>query len=155
MLADSPTIVEPHQPHRESLLITITQDHAREIIVHALQEYPNECCGILAGADGASRELYRITNTAKSPYRYLMDPQEFLDADLESERNGMEFLAFYHSHTHSPAYPSQTDVRMAQQSGYHDVHYILVSLEDRGNPAIRAFLIRESGEIVEQSLQVV
>ena len=102
-------------------MIKIARAHADEIIAHARQEDPDECCGILAGRDSAAAKLYRITNTVKSPYRYMMDPQEFLDADLDSERNGMEFVAFYHSHTHSPAYPSQTDVRMAQQSGYHDV----------------------------------
>ena len=132
----------------------ITRAQADEIIAHAFEEDPDECCGILAGRDGAASRLYRITNTVKSPYRYMMDPQQFLDADLDSERNGMEFVAFYHSHTHSPAYPSQTDVRMAQQSGYHDVHYILVSLEDRDNPQISAYLIHESGEIVQQPLEI-
>ena len=133
----------------------IARVHADEMVAHASEEDPNECCGILAGRDGTAQRLYRITNSAKSPYRYLMDPQEFLDADLDSERNGMEFLAFYHSHTHSPAYPSPTDVRMAQQSGYHDVHYVLVSLEDHDNPQINAYLIKESGEVVEQPLEVV
>ena len=136
-------------------MIKIARAHADEIIAHARQEDPDECCGILAGKDDEAGKLYRITNTVKSPYRYMMDPQQFLDADLDSERNGMEFVAFYHSHTHSPAYPSQTDVRMAQQSGYHDVHYILVSLEDSDNPQINAYLIHESGEIVEQPLEIV
>ena len=135
-------------------MIKIARADADEIIAHARQEDPDECCGILAGRDGAAAKLYRITNTVRSPYRYMMDPQEFLDADLDSERNGMEFVAFYHSHTHSPAYPSQTDVRMAQQSGYHDVHYILVSLEDRESPQINAYLIHESGEIVKQPLEI-
>ena len=135
-------------------MIKIARAHADEIIAHARQEDPDECCGILAGRDSAAAKLYRITNTVKSPYRYMMDPQQFLDADLDSERNGMEFVAFYHSHTHSPAYPSQTDVRMAQQSGYHDVHYILVSLEDRDNPQINAYLIHESGEIVKHPLEI-
>ena len=133
----------------------IDRAHAGEIIAHALEEDPDECCGILAGRDDAAMKLYRITNSARSPYRYVMDPQEFLNADLDAERNGMEFVAFYHSHTHSPAYPSQTDVRMAQQSGYHDVHYILGSLEDHDDPRLNAYIIRESGEIVEQPLEIV
>ena len=83
-----------------------------------------------------------------------MDPQEFLKADLDTEKNGMNFLAFYHSHTHSPAYPSLTDVRMALQSGYLDVFYILISLEDHGDPQIRAFLIDETGEITEQQVEI-
>ena len=93
-------------------MLKIEKEHAAEMIAHALEEDPNECCGILSGKDGLVSHVYRITNTARSPYRYLMDPQEFLNADKDSESKGREFLAFYHSHTHSPAYPSQTDVRM-------------------------------------------
>jgi proteasome lid subunit RPN8/RPN11 len=126
------------------------------MVSHSLEEAPNECCGILAGKDGVVSKIYRITNTTRSPYRYLMDPQEMLRAMLESERNGREILAFYHSHTHSAAYPSPTDVRMAQQSGWlgDDVYYILVSLEDTASPQIRAFHIRESGEITEERFEV-
>ena len=136
-------------------MLRIGKEYADEMIAHSLAENPNECCGILAGKDHAVQCLYRITNTANSPYRYLMDPQEFLNADLDSERKKLEFLAFYHSHTHSPAYPSMTDVRMALQSGYLDVYYILVSLENKDSPQIRAFHIDESGNIVEEQFEIV
>jgi len=125
------------------------------MIAHSLQEDPNECCGIIAGKDDTTRKLYRITNMTKSPYRYVMDPQEQLNADKDAEKNGLQFLAFYHSHTHSPAYPSMTDVRMAQQSGYLDVYYILVSLENKAAPQIRAFHIEEGGNIVEERFEIV
>ena len=94
-------------------MLTIRKQDADDMIAHSLQEDPNEVCGILAGKDEAVSRLYRITNTVSSPTRYLMDPQEFLNAHKDSENNGWEFLGFYHSHTHSPAYPSVTDVRMA------------------------------------------
>ena len=136
-------------------MLSIGRDHADEMIAHALEEDPNECCGILAGENEIASRLYRITNTARSPYRYLMDPQQFLDADRDSESNRWEFLAFYHSHTHSPAYPSQTDVRMAQESGWLDILYILVSLEDKASPLIKAFYIRDNGEIVEERFRIV
>ena len=125
------------------------------MIAHAIQDDPNECCGILAGKDQAVSHLYRITNTARSPYRYLMDPQEQLNAMLDSERKGLELLAFYHSHTHTAAYPSPTDVRMALQSGWLDVYYVLVSLEDRNDPQIRAFHVGDDGDIVEEEFEVV
>ena len=134
-------------------MLRIDKAFSDEMIAHSREEDPNECCGILAGKDGMVQELYRITNTAKSPYRYLMDPQEHLNADLDSERKGMEFVAFYHSHTHSPAYPSGTDVRMALQSGYLDVHYVLVSLENKAEPLVRAFRIDESGNIAEDAIE--
>jgi len=136
-------------------VLHISYDHLNELVAHARSEYPNECCGIFAGSDDTVMFSYRISNTTESPYRYLMDSQEFLDADIDAEENGWEFLAFYHSHTHSKAYPSDTDVRMAQQSGYHDVYYVLVSLEDNDAPDIRVFLINECGDIIEVNYDTV
>ena len=135
-------------------MLVIDRLQSDEMIAHALQEDPNECCGILAGEENVVRHSYRITNTTRSPYRYLMDPQEFLDADLDAERRGWEFLAFYHSHTHSPAYPSGTDVKMALQSGYLDIYYVLVTLENKASPQMRAFHIDESGTISEAELRI-
>ena len=136
-------------------MLRIDKKSFDEMIAHSIEEDPNECCGILSGADGTVQELYRITNTAKSPYRYLMDPQEHLNADLDSERKGMEFVAFYHSHTHSPPYPSGTDVRKALQSGYLDLHYVLISLENKAEPQVRAFRIDEAGNITEDEIESV
>ena len=135
-------------------MLNIGKEYADEIIAHALEEHPNECCGILAGKDGVVSHLYRIANTARSPYRYLMDPQEQLNSMQDLERNGWDILAFYHSHTHSPAYPSQTDVRMALESGWLDEYYVLVSLENKANPLIRAFHIKDNGDILEEELQI-
>ena len=135
-------------------MLKIEQYHAEEMITHSKQENPNECCGILSGTEQKAIKLNRITNIAKSPFRYVMDPKEFLDADLESEKAGLKFVAFYHSHTHSPAYPSETDVRMALQSGYLNVNYILISLENLDQPVIRAFKINESGSVEEEELKI-
>ena len=135
-------------------MLTINQQFTAEITAHALQEDPNECCGILAGPKDADffAKLYRITNTVASPVRYLMDPQEMLNAMEDAGRNGWEITAFYHSHTHSAAEPSPTDIRMAQQSGWlgEDVYYILISLQDKSNPVIRAFYIHPNGKVIEQ-----
>ena len=136
-------------------MLRIEKRHVDDMIAHALEEDPNECCGILSGKDGLVQRAYRITNTTKSPYRYLMDPQEFLNAELDAERDGLETLSFYHSHTHSPAYPSSTDVRMALQSGWLDVCYVLLSLEIRSDPEIRAYYIDEDGGITEEECRVV
>ena len=136
-------------------MLSIERRYTEEMIAHAMEDDPNECCGILAGKDGVVHHLYRITNAAKSPVRYLMDPQEQLNAMLDSERNGWEFLAFYHSHTHSEAYPSSTDVRMAVQLGWPDIYYLLVSIESRSDPQMRAFRIDETGRVVEEEFQVV
>ena len=136
-------------------MLSIERRHVDEMIAHAFEDDPNECCGILAGKGDRVDQLYRITNTAKSPYRYLMDPQEFLNADRDAERNGWEMLAFYHSHTHSAAYPSTTDVRMTLQSGWLDIYYVLVSLENRTDPQTRTFRIDETGRITEEEFEII
>ncbi|MXY47096.1 MAG: M67 family metallopeptidase [Chloroflexi bacterium] len=137
-------------------MLNIPQECADDIIAHSQQEDPNECCGILAGKNDDVAQVYRITNATPSPYRYVMEPQEMMNAMLDADANSWDITAFYHSHTHSPAYPSPTDVRMAQQSGWlgEDIYYILVSLEDKSAPLIRAFRIMESGEIVEQDFAI-
>ena len=95
-------------------MLRMEKAHADQMVAHSLEEDPNECCGILTGTDDVVSKVHRITNTARSPFRYLMDPQEQLNVMLESERSGHDILAFYHSHTHSPAYPSPTDVRVIE-----------------------------------------
>ncbi len=137
-------------------MLRIEKEHADEMVAHSIEEDPNECCGILTGSVDAVSKVNRITNTARSPFRYLMDPQAQLNVMLEADRSGQEITAFYHSHTHSPAYPSPTDVRMAQQSGWlgDDVFYRLVSLENKDDPTIRAFHLQEDGEIVEEELEI-
>lgn len=121
-------------------MLELPRRYADEIVSHAREEDPNECCGILAGKNGRVVKLYRITNVERSPYRYNMDSRELLRAYREAEDNGWEFLAFYHSHTHTEAYPSATDIRLAT---WPETYYILVSLMDRQNPVIRAFRIAD------------
>ncbi len=132
----------------------IASDHARQIIDHMAREIPNECCGIVAGTGRRSSHVYAITNSARKPDRYLMDAQEQLDAMLDAERNGWDLLAFYHSHPSTAPYPSQMDVKMALQSGWLDVYYVLASLENADAPELRAFSIEQSGDIVERPLAI-
>lgn len=123
------------------------------LITHAQAENPYECCGLLAGIEGRATEIYTITNLpsddpsiidlkvpADRTLRYVMDPKEQITAFKLMRENGTELVAIYHSHTHSPAYPSETDIRLAF---YPDVHYLIVSLEDKNKPHIRAFRIIE------------
>ena len=124
------------------------------MIKHAMEDDPNECCGILAGNDNEVSFVYKIRNSTPSPYRYVMDPQEMLNAMQDAEKKGIDFIAFYHSHTHSPAYPSDTDTRMAVESGWVDFRYALVSLEDKSNPCVKFFTIDSDGKVSDLDLRI-
>ncbi|MFN2614186.1 MAG: Mov34/MPN/PAD-1 family protein [Actinomycetota bacterium] len=119
---------------------------AQEIIDHAQAEYPKECCGLLAGTPGEPRALYKLTNIDPDPVmRYNADPHELKRINDEIYEKDWDIVCIYHSHTHSPAFPSPTDVARA----FHpDAVYELVSLADRGKPDLRAFRILD-GNIEE------
>jgi proteasome lid subunit RPN8/RPN11 len=117
-----------------------------EMIAHAREQFPKECCGMIAGVDGAPVKLFRATNSEDSEFRYRVDDRELLRFLRECDDNGWQFLAVYHSHTRSEAYPSPTDVRLARN--WPDPYYVLVSLQEQDNPIVRAFRI-DDGQISE------
>ena len=121
-----------------------------EIVAHAWEGWPDEVCGLIGGP-GAPEKAYRIANTAETPrVRYLMKPEEQFAAMMEIEDRGWELYGIYHSHPSSEAYPSKTDRGLAF---YPDSIYIICSLEDRANPVLRAFTIRDD-QVREQELRV-
>ena len=130
-------------------MLTLPQAFIDEMIAHALEDAPNECCGIIAGQDGRAVKLFRAQNSEASPYRYNVDPRELFRIYRECDENGWEFMVIYHSHTASEAYPSATDVRLAF---WPETFYVLVSLMDRENPVVRAFRI-EDGRVSEEELR--
>ena len=91
-----------------------------------------------------------MTNTEASPYRYRMDSKELLNVYNNIDDQGWEILGIYHSHTHSEAYPSDTDIRLAT---WPDSLYLLISLLDKKEPTLRAFHI-EDGHVSEESIEV-
>jgi proteasome lid subunit RPN8/RPN11 len=128
---------------------------ADEMVAHCEEGRPNEACGILGVDDGTVVKVFKMTNAAGSPVRYALDPREQFAVYRKLEEEGWELGGVFHSHTHTEAYPSPTDVRLASE----DVPYLIVSLAE--SPAdIRAFRITkaswtdESGEVQEVPVTV-
>jgi len=120
-----------------------------EMAAHAVQDSPNECCGIIAGKDGRAIKLYRAKNSEASPYRYNVDSSDLFRVDREIDANEWSYLAIYHSHTASEAYPSPTDIRLARYNP--NPFYIIVSLKGQ-EPVVRAFRI-EDGVVTEDPIE--
>ena len=134
-------------------MFRLPKEYADEMIAHAREENPNECCGILGGRDGVVAKLYRATNADHSPYRYTVAPGDLFRIDKEIRDNGWEWVGIYHSHTFVEAYPSATDVNLAF---WPDALYFLVSLMNPDRPVVRAFHIdRERGMVTEEPLELV
>jgi [CysO sulfur-carrier protein]-S-L-cysteine hydrolase len=131
--------------------VKISRALVDEMVAHAREDLPNECCGMVAGRDGEASEVIRVANAAASPLRYEMDPKEQYEAWKSIEDGGRELLAIYHSHTKSAAYPSQTDVNFAEF--WPGLTWLIVSLEDPDEPSMRTFEIG-SGDVSEQELEI-
>ena len=119
------------------------------LVEHSWSDFPYEVCGLLGVRPDGTIAHYRIDNAERSMTYYVMEPRQLLKAMREIEDEGWE-LAIYHSHTHSQAYPSATDIRLA---AYPEATYLIVTLQDRDRPDIRAFSIVD-GEVTEKPVVV-
>jgi len=128
----------------------ISSELAEEMVQHCKEGRPNEACGMLGAKAGETVKVFRMANVERSPVRYSLEPSEQLAVYNALDEQGWDLGGVFHSHTHTEAYPSPTDVRLASE----DVPYVIVSLASE--PAeIRAFRIIKTewgasdGEILE------
>jgi proteasome lid subunit RPN8/RPN11 len=121
-----------------------------EMVEHGLRGFPNEACGLLAGKDGEPVKFFAMRNLDASPVSYRLDPKEQLRVFDEMDEEGWDLLGIFHTHTHSEAYPSDTDMKLAF---YPEALYLVMSLSDREHPDLRAFRILED-EVEEEELTI-
>ena len=121
-----------------------------EMVEHGLAAFPNEACGLLAGKEGRPVKFFAMANQDASPVSYRLDPKEQLTVFDEIDDEGWDLLGIFHTHTHSEAYPSETDQK---QAFYPDALYLLMSLSDRSAPVLRGFRIVD-GTISEEEVAV-
>jgi proteasome lid subunit RPN8/RPN11 len=131
-------------------VIEIPADIRDQMVEHAVASLPNEACGLLAGRNGRVERFYPMRNADQSRSTYRLDPKDQFQVFSEIEDKGWELAGIFHSHTHTEAYPSETD---RQQAFYPDAHYVLLSLADRSNPSLRAYAIVE-GVVEEQEARI-
>ena len=118
------------------------------LIEHAKSDFPFEVCGLLAGPSTQIAHAYRVPNAARSMTYYNMEPKPLLHAMRDIDDRDFQLQGIYHSHTHTEAFPSATDVELAV---YPDVAYVIVSLQDPDQPVVRAFDI-DGSDITERTV---
>lgn len=137
-----------------------------EMVAHAVAGLPYEACGLFAAKRGAAEQgasekgvaeiyqFYPMKNAAASQMIYQLDGKENLEVEIRAEEAGLEIIGVMHSHTHTPAYPSPTDVADASRfDPFGTMHFIIVSLEHE-EPYLRSFKIKD-GEIAEEEVAVI
>jgi proteasome lid subunit RPN8/RPN11 len=123
-----------------------------QMVAHTLDGYPLEACGLLGGTvdeigNAEVRAVYPTANVAASARVYEVEPRGLLLADRAAEADGGQLVGVFHSHTHTDAKPSPTDIAQAPDPEWH---YVLVSLRD-AHPSVRSWRIRD-GKIEEESV---
>lgn len=129
--------------------LILTTEQLQTMINHVEAESPLEGCGLLGGKDSRVESVHLIRNQAQSPVRFVMDPQQQLDAFESIESRAEELLAIFHSHPAGPETVSATDIA---EAAYPVIHIVLARVNGNWRP--RAFWI-ENAQAEEVTLQIV
>jgi len=125
-----------------------------ELVAHAREEAPKECCGLIGTRDGEPVSYYRVRNEYESPMRFLLHHEDLPGVNRRAEERGEVTSIIFHSHPRTEAYPSQTDVNIAgEMEGWFPGGWVICSLAGP-EPVVRAFEIA-AGEVEELELSVV
>ena len=98
-----------------------------DLVAHARETAPAECCGLLIGTATEIVAAVRAANLADNPARFLIDPKDHIRARREARAVGLDVVGFYHSHPHSDARPSPTDLA---EASYENYLYLIVALTE-------------------------
>ena len=138
-------------------VLSLDRAIADAIVAHARRDHPDEACGVVAGPAGSDRAVRHVPmlNAAMSPTFYEFDATELLALYKDMDARDEEPVVIYHSHTATDAYPSRTDITLAQEPG---AHYVLVSTADGGHEgrtplALRSFRIVD-GQVTEEDVRL-
>ena len=125
-------------------MLRLTESQYATIIGNCYDGLPDEACGLLIGplgvhgvSTGVITQAWPCRNADASARTYTVDPRDMLAAGRAAEAGGDEIVGVWHSHTHTDAYPSPTDVRQAVDPSWW---YVIVSLR-YGEPMLRAYRI--------------
>jgi desampylase len=106
-------------------VVSLRSSVAADVVAHARETTPHECCGLLLGHDDVIVDARRTRNQSNDPSRFVIDPGDHFRGLREARSRGIDVVGFYHSHPRSPAVPSDTDRR---EAGYPGYFYLIVSL---------------------------
>jgi [CysO sulfur-carrier protein]-S-L-cysteine hydrolase len=134
-------------------VLVIRRDLVEAMVAHARADHPDEACGVIAGPEGSDRpeRFIEMVNAERSPTFYRFDSMEQFKVWRSMDEADELPVVIYHSHTATEAYPSRTDISLAQEP---DAHYVLVSTRDPQEHELRSYRILD-GVVTEEPVTVV
>lgn len=133
----------------------MTEELRDEMLDHAVRGLPYEACGLFAAASQTSQleRFFPMRNAAASSQLYKLDGTEMMTVEQEADEVGLQVVGVMHSHTHTVAYPSPTDVSEAAVfDPFGSWNFVIVSLKD-DSPVLRNYRIVD-GIITETEVVV-
>ena len=129
--------------------LRLDRDVYLQLVAHCYDGLPLEACGLLAAEPATGRVVrcYQTDNEAASARVYTVPSRALLRADRDAEERGLVLAGVFHSHTHTTAYPSPTDVAQAPDPAWH---YVIVGLGE-GEPVVRSYRIVD-GTVAEEPI---
>ena len=131
-------------------MLRLPADIRDKIVAHARRDHPDEACGIVAGRDGQPERVIEMDNAERSPTFYRFDAIEQLQVWREMDERHEEPVVIYHSHTATEAYPSRTDIALANEPA---AHYVLISTRDTAAAELRSYRIVD-GSVTEEPVEI-
>lgn len=133
-------------------MLTVPRAMYDAMVAHARRDHPDEACGVITGREGVAARLLEMENAARSPTFYEFDSAALLALYREMDDLDEEPYVIYHSHTATEAYPSRTDISLANEPG---AHYVLLSTRDELGDAteVRSYRIVD-GVVTEEEIVV-
>jgi proteasome lid subunit RPN8/RPN11 len=153
------------------MIILLTSDHIKSILLHAEEIYPQECCGLLLGihqsVDGAEtnvvQDIYPTPNVwedslsaveqfdcsvATAHRRYRIAPTDMLQAQQHARAQALDVIGIYHSHPNAPAIPSEWDRVWA----WTQYSYVIVSLTDGVAKDLKSWYLNSNQEFLAEKI---
>lgn len=137
------------------MIIRMKKTDYDAVVQYCLSGLPNESCGLIAGfvkGDVKSIDkVYFLTNLDNNNVHFTMSPKEQFAAVKDARSLGLTMLGNFHSHPETPSRPSEEDKRLAYDS---KVNYLILSLMDRENPVLKAFIIDEEKNVTIEEIKI-
>ena len=137
-------------------MITLKKSDYEKIVAHARSCLPEEACGLIGGteANGVKtiEAVYLLENSDHSSEHFSISPQEQLSAIKDMRQKGIQPLGNWHSHPETSSRPSEEDKRLFFDS---KARYLILSLMDRENPVLNAFIVEHHTDVSKDELRIV